>query len=108
MIRIKLGRQEGALIDRAEQIYNAWGDKNYTTDKIEAFLNQEFEIPQAGQVVTIYPIPFVSWSMHKVPAKRKETMEQVKRRATPAYGNSPKKWLGFILEKHANMKQLTL
>lgn len=81
MIRTKLGRQEGTLIDKAEQIYNAWGDKNNTTDKIEAFLNQEFEIPQAGQVVTIYPIPFVSWSMHKDPAKRKEAIEQVKRRA---------------------------
>lgn len=81
MIRTKLGKQEGALIDRAEQIYNAWGDKNNMTDKIEAFLSQEFEIPQAGQVGTIYPIPFVSWSMHKDPAKRKESIEQVKRRA---------------------------
>ena len=62
MIRTKLDRQEGPLIDRAEQIYNAWGDKNNMTDKIEAFLSQEFEIPQAGQVGTIYPIPFVSWS----------------------------------------------
>jgi hypothetical protein len=82
MVRYKLGRQEGTLIDRAEQIYNAWGgDKENTTEDIEAYLNQEFEIPQAGQVVTIYPIPFVSWSMHKDPFKRKEAMEQVKRRA---------------------------
>ena len=99
MIRIKLGRQEGALIDRAEQIYNAWGDKNYTTDKIEAFLNQEFEIPQAGQVVTIYPIPFVSWSMHKVPAKRKETMEQVKRRAASALRYFTKEMARFYFGK---------
>jgi hypothetical protein len=81
MVRYKLGRQEGTLIDRAEQIYNAWGDKENTTEDIEAYLNQEFEIPQAGQVVTINPIPFVSWSMHKDPFKRKEAMEQVKRRA---------------------------
>jgi hypothetical protein len=81
MVRYKLGRQEGTLIDRAEQIYNAWGDKENKTEDIEAYLNQEFEIPQAGQVVTIYPIPFVSWSMHKDPFKRKEVMEQVKRRA---------------------------
>jgi Helicase HerA, central domain len=81
MVRYKLGRQEGTLIDRAEQIYNTWGDKGNTTEDIEAYLNQEFEIPQAGQVVTIYPIPFVSWSMHKDPFKRKEAMEQVKRRA---------------------------
>lgn len=81
MVRYKLGRQEGTLIDRAEQIYNTWGDKENTTEDIEAYLNQEFEIPQAGQVVTINPIPFVSWSMHKDPFKRKEAMEQVKRRA---------------------------
>jgi len=81
MVRYKLGRQEGTLIDRAEQIYNTWGDKENTTEDIEAYLNQEFEIPQAGQVVTINPIPFVSWSMHKDAFKRKEAMEQVKRRA---------------------------
>ena len=84
MVRYKLGRQEGTLIDRAEQIYNTWGDKENKTEDIEAYLNQEFEIPQAGQVVTIYPIPFVSWSMHKDPFKRKEAMEQVKRRAASA------------------------
>jgi hypothetical protein len=99
MIRIKLGRQEGTLIDRAEQIYNAWGDKNNTTDKIEAFLNQEFEIPQAGQVVTIYPIPFVSWSMHKDPAKRKEAMEQVKRRAASALRYFTKEMARFYFGK---------
>jgi hypothetical protein len=99
MIRTKLGRHEGTLIDRAEQIYNAGGDKNNTTDKIEAFLNQEFEIPQAGQVVTTYPIPFVSWSMHKDPAKRKEAMEQVKRRAASALRYFTKEMVRFYFGK---------
>jgi hypothetical protein len=99
MIRTKLGRHEGTLIDRAEQIYNAGGDKNNTTDKIEAFLNQEFEIPQAGQVVTTYPIPFVSWSMHKDPAKRKEAMEQVKRRAASALRYFTKEMARFYFGK---------
>jgi hypothetical protein len=99
MIRTKLGRQEGSLIDRAEQIYNAWGDKNYTSDKIEAFLNQEFEISQAGQVVTTYPIPFVSWSMHKDPAKRSEAMEQVKRRAASALRYFTKEMARFYFGK---------
>ncbi|HYX71764.1 MAG TPA: ATP-binding protein, partial [Nitrososphaera sp.] len=99
MVRYKLGRQEGTLIDRAEEIYNAWGDKNNTTDKIEAFLNQEFEIPQAGQVVTTYPIPFVSWSMHKDPAKRKEAIEQVKRRAASALRYFTKEMARFYFGK---------
>lgn len=99
MIRTKLGKQEGALIDRAEQIYNAWGDKNNMTDKIEAFLSQEFEIPQAGQVGTIYPIPFVSWSMHKDPAKRKEAMEQVKRRAASSLRYFTKEMARFYFGK---------
>src|SRR5829696_7919134 len=43
MVRYKLGRQAGTLIDRAEQIYNTWGDKENTTEDIEAFLNQEYE-----------------------------------------------------------------
>jgi Helicase HerA, central domain len=99
MIRTKLGKQEGALIDRAEQIYNAWGDKNNMTDKIEAFLSQEFEIPQAGQVGTIYPIPFVSWSVHKDPAKRKEAMEQVKRRAASSLRYFTKEMARFYFGK---------
>src|SRR5215204_724035 len=99
MIRTKLGRHEGTLIDGAEQIYNAGGDKNNTTDKIEGFLNQEFEIPQAGQVVTTYPIPFVSWSMHKDPAKRKEAMEQVKRRAASALRYFTKEMVRFYFGK---------
>lgn len=99
MIRTKLGRQEGTLIDRAEQIYNAWGDKNNTTDKIEAFLNQEFEIPQAGQVGTIFPIPFVSWSMHKDLAKRKQAMEQVKRRAASSLRYFNKEMARFYFGK---------
>src|SRR5215213_4557783 len=99
MIRTKLGRQEGTLIDRAEQIYNAWGERNNTTDNIEAYLNKEFEIPQAGQVVTIHPIPFVSWSMHKDPAKRKEAMEQVKRRAASALRYFTKEMARFYFGK---------
>jgi hypothetical protein len=99
MVRYKLGRQEGTLIDRAEQIYNTWGDKENTTEDIEAFLNQEFEIPQARQVVTIYPIPFVSWSMHKDPAKRKEAMEQVKRRAASALRYFTKEMARFYFGK---------
>jgi hypothetical protein len=99
MVRTKLGKQEGTLIDRAEQIYNAWGDKNNTTDNIEAYLNKEFEIPQAGQVVTIHPIPFVSWSMHKDPAKRSEAMEQVKRRAVSALRYFTKEMARFYFGK---------
>jgi hypothetical protein len=99
MIRYKLGRQEGTLIDRAEQIYNTWGDKENTTEDIEAFLNQEFEIPQARQVVATYPIPFVSWSMHKDPAKRKEAMEQVKRRAASALRYFTKEMARFYFGK---------
>jgi Helicase HerA, central domain len=99
MVRYKLGRQEGTLIDRAEQIYNTWGDKENTTEDIEAYLNQEFEIPQAGQVVTIYPIPFVSWSMHKDPFKRKEAMEQVKRRAASALRYFTKEMARFYFGK---------
>jgi hypothetical protein len=99
MIRTKLGRQEGTLIDRAEQIYNAWREKNNTTHNIEAYLNKEFEIPQAGQVVTIHPIPFVSWSMHKDPAKRKEAMEQVKRRAASALRYFTKEMARFYFGK---------
>lgn len=99
MIRTKLGRQEGRLIDRAEQIYNTWGDKNNTTDKIEAFLSQEFEIPQAGQVGSIYPIPFVSWSVHKDPAKRKQAMEQVKRKAASSLRYFTKEMARFYFGK---------
>jgi Helicase HerA, central domain len=99
MVRHKLGRQEGTLIDRAEQIYNTWGDEKNTTDDIEAYLNQEFEIPQAGQVVTIYPIPFVSWSMHKDPVKREQAMNQVKRRAASALRYFPKEIATFYFGK---------
>jgi hypothetical protein len=99
MVRYKLGRQEGTLIDRAEQIYNTWGDKENTTEDIEAFLNQEFEIPQARQVVTIYPIPFVSWSMHKDPFKREQAMKQVKRRAASALRYFTKEMARFYFGK---------
>jgi len=99
MIRTKLGRQEGTLIDRAEQIYYAWVDKNNTTDKIEAFLNQEFEIPQAGQVGSIYPIPFVTWSVHKDPSKRKQAMEQVKRKAASSLQYFTKEMARFYFGK---------
>jgi hypothetical protein len=99
MVRYKLGRQEGTLIDRAEQIYNTWGDKENTTEDIEAFLNQEFEIAQARQVVTIYPIPFVSWSMHKDPFKREQAMKQVKRRAASALRYFTKEMARFYFGK---------